>query len=196
MSYGASRAAVAAKARSGRDGRSLAPEDVASIEAIVHADYESISGGVGVARQWARDFSLYDPMRAPSRRTRTRSPVRLKIWNPTQQEYVNATDAHFMADGFSEHELAHKIMRYGNVATVFSSYEGSMARTGKEYTRGVNIYQLYFDGKRWWISSVFVGRCKHDQRYSCGSPSQVDTMCSILLIAQNRLDTPLDSLDI
>ena len=37
------------------------PEDVSSIEAIVKADYECVSGGIGVARQWARDFSLYDP---------------------------------------------------------------------------------------------------------------------------------------
>jgi len=34
---------------------------VASPEAIVKADYESISGGVGVPRQWARDLTLYDP---------------------------------------------------------------------------------------------------------------------------------------
>jgi hypothetical protein len=29
------------------------PEDVSSIEAIVKADYECVSGGIGVARQWA-----------------------------------------------------------------------------------------------------------------------------------------------
>jgi len=50
--------------------------------------------------------------------------------------------------------VAHKIHRFGNVATVFSSYEGKFTSTGKLYTRGVNIYQLYYDGKRWWISSV------------------------------------------
>ena len=37
----------------------------------------------------------------------------------------------FVRDGFSEHELAHKIYKYGNVATVFSSYEVSVARTGR-----------------------------------------------------------------
>ena len=35
-------------------------EDVSSPEAIVRADLECISGGVGVARQWGRDVSLYD----------------------------------------------------------------------------------------------------------------------------------------
>ena len=37
------------------------PEDVSSIDNIVKASYETISGGIGVPRQWGRDRSLYDP---------------------------------------------------------------------------------------------------------------------------------------
>ncbi len=37
---------------------------------------------------------------------------------------------------------------------MLSSYEGKNASTGKVITRGVNIFQLYFDGKRWWILSM------------------------------------------
>jgi hypothetical protein len=130
------------------------PEDVSTIEAIVKTDYECISGGVGVARQWARDFSLYDPFArsfVPSKDEKTGGLV---IWHPTQQEYADEADAQLVRDGFSEHEVAHKIYKYGNVATVFSSYEGSLASTGKLYSRGVNIYQLYYTGNRWWISSL------------------------------------------
>ena len=130
------------------------PEDVSSIEGIVKADYESISGGIGVARQWARDLTLYDPhARSFSPYTDPKTHA-LAIWTPTFQEYTDAADAHFVSAGFSEHEVAHHIYRFGNVATVLSSYEGSLAATGKLYSRGVNIYQVYFDGKRWWISSV------------------------------------------
>jgi hypothetical protein len=130
------------------------PEDVSTIEAIVKTDYECISGGVGVARQWARDFSLYDPFArsfVPSKDEKTGALV---IWHPTQQEYADEADAQLVRDGFSEHEVAHKIYKYGNVATVFSSYEGSLASTGKLYSRGINIYQLYYTGNRWWISSI------------------------------------------
>lgn len=130
------------------------PADIASIEAIVRADYESISGGVGVPRQWARDFSLYDPYARSFTPYKDAKTGALMIWNPTEQEYADATDSSYVTNGFSEHELAHKIVRYGNVATVFSSYEGGFVRGGREATRGVNTYQLYFDGKRWWISSV------------------------------------------
>lgn len=130
------------------------PQDVSSIEAIVKADYESISGGVGVARQWARDLTLYDPhARSFEASTDPKTHV-VTNWTPTAQEYTDATDAQFVRTGFSEHEVAHKIYRYGNVATDFSSYEGKLATSDKLESQGVNIYQLYFDGKRWWISSV------------------------------------------
>jgi hypothetical protein len=79
------------------------------------------------------------------------------IWHPIQQEYADESDAQLVHDGFSEHELAHKIYKYGNVATVFSSYEVSVARTGQLYSRGVNVYELYYAGNRWWISSVSWG---------------------------------------
>jgi hypothetical protein len=130
------------------------PEDVKSPEAIVQTDYECISGGIGVARQWARDFSLYDPNARSFVPYKAEKTGALVIWSPTQQEYADQADAHLVRDGFSEHEVAHKIYQYGNVATVFSSYEGTMASTGKLYSRGVNIYQLYFAQNRWWISSV------------------------------------------
>ena len=60
------------------------PQDVSSIEAIVKSDYECVSGGIGVARQWAREFSLYDPFArsfVPSKDEKTGALV---IWHPTQ----------------------------------------------------------------------------------------------------------------
>ena len=76
------------------------PEDVSSPEAIVKADYESISGGVGVPRQWARDLSLYDPnARSFSVYTDSKTST-LTIWAPTLQEYADEADAHFVSEGF------------------------------------------------------------------------------------------------
>jgi len=72
----------------------------------------------------------------------------------THQEFVDVADESTVKEGFTERELGHKIERYGNVATVLSSYEGKNESTGKVVTRGVNIFQLYFDGKRWWILSM------------------------------------------
>jgi hypothetical protein len=130
------------------------PEDVGSIEAIVKASYETISGGVGVPRQWGRDESLFDPnvrFVAVERDPKSGAVVAMIT---THQEFVDGSDASLVKEGFTERELGRKIERYGNVATVLSSYEGKNASTGKVVTRGVNIFQLYFDGKRWWILSM------------------------------------------
>jgi hypothetical protein len=130
------------------------PEDVSSLEAIVRADYECISGAVGVPRQWSRDFSLYDPNGRFFVITKDAKSGEPKISSLSLQEFTDETDAELVKDGFVEHELAHKIYRYGNVATVFSSYEGKISSTGEVAGRGVNIYQAYFAAGRWWISSV------------------------------------------
>ena len=128
--------------------------DVSSPEALVLADYECISGGVGVPRQWGRDQSLYDPhgyFVAVGVDPKTGAVVKRSM---TTQEYADRSEARLVKQGLTERELAHVTHRFGNVATVLSSYESKSARTGKVEGRGVNIYQTYFDGKRWWIASV------------------------------------------
>ena len=130
------------------------PKDVSSPEAAVLADYESISGGVGVARNWGRDNSLMDPQaRFVDVQTDPKTGA-ITAKSISEQEFADRSDASSVKGGFTEHELAHVTHRFGNVATVLSSYEGKLSTTGKVVARGVNIYQLYFDGKRWWILSI------------------------------------------
>jgi hypothetical protein len=129
------------------------PKDVSSPEALVNADYESISGGVGVARNWGRDNSLMDPKaRFVDVQTDPKTGA-ITAKSISEQEFADRSDASSVKGGFTEHELGHVTHKYGNVATVLSSYEGKVA-TGKVVARGVNIYQTFFDGKRWWILSI------------------------------------------
>jgi hypothetical protein len=128
-------------------------EDVGTIEGIVTASYETISGGVGGPRQWGRDRTLFDPnSRSVSVHVDAKTGA-IKTTSMTEQDFADQSDASLVKDGFTERELKHIIKRFGNVATVLSSYEGTVA-SGKVITRGVNIFQLYFDGKRWWILSM------------------------------------------
>jgi hypothetical protein len=129
------------------------PEDVSTIEGIVKASYETISGGVGVPRQWGRDRTLF----ATSVRYISISKDKtgaVKARTSDYQEYLNESDDFLVKQGFTEVELGRKIERFGNVATVLSSYEGRVQSTGKVVTRGVNIFSLYNDGKRWWIQTM------------------------------------------
>lgn len=127
-------------------------EDVASPEAIVRTDLETISGTAGVPRQWGRNYSLYDPHAYFVSMSTDPKTGAIKKNVMTLQEYADRSDAHLVANGLVERELGHHVYRYGNVATVLSSYESKIA--GKITGRGVNIYQLFYDGKRWWIASV------------------------------------------
>ncbi len=128
-------------------------EDISTIEGIVKASYETISGGVGVPRQWGRDRTLFAPsVRYVSLSKNKAGDVRAK--SSDYQEYLNESDGFLVKEGFTEVELGREIKRFGNVATVLSSYEGRVQSTGKVVTRGVNIFSLYFDGKRWWIQTM------------------------------------------
>jgi hypothetical protein len=128
-------------------------EDVSTIEGIVKASYETISGGIGVARQWGRDRTLFDPnSRSVAVGVNAKTGL-VATHGSSEQEFADEADASMVKDGFTEREIKHVIKRFGNVATVLSSYEGTVA-SGKVITRGVNIFQLFFDGKRWWILSM------------------------------------------
>lgn len=127
-------------------------EDVSTIEGIVTASYETISGGPGVPRQWGRDRTLFNPnSRSVAIHVDAKTGA-VKTESMTEQDFADRSDASIVKQGFTEREIKHVIKRYGNVATVLSSYEGSVP--GRTIERGVNIFQLYFDGKRWWILSM------------------------------------------
>lgn len=122
------------------------PEDVSTVEGVMKAFYEVINLPAGAPRQWARDRTLYSPW------------IRFVAIGKTVQVYdhqsfVEATDPLF-ATGFQEPELRRIVRRYGNIAHVESSYEARPGPGGGPVSRGVNYVQLYFDGTRWWITSV------------------------------------------
>ena len=56
---------------------------------------------------------------------------------------------------FAEKEIGRTGEYYGSLAQVFSTYEKRMnlADDGKPI-RGINSFQIYLKGGRWWIASV------------------------------------------
>ena len=46
--------------------------------------------------------------------------------------------------------------RFGNIAHVFSTYVSFRSRADtRPFQRGINSFQLLYDGTRWWVVSVF-----------------------------------------
>jgi len=127
-------------------------EDVGSVDGIVKAFYEVISGGVGVPRQWSRDRTLY----IPNIRFVALSERSGKIVADVEshQQYVDGANDFFVTEGFSEKEIFRVTRKFGNMTHVFSTYEYSTSGKTKMSGRGVNSIEMFFDGKRWWISAV------------------------------------------
>src|SRR2546426_9811582 len=76
------------------------PEDVATVDGIVRAYYDVITGPAGQPRQWARDRSLYipDPRFVATRGAQKQPHPRVM----DHQAFVDATDSGFVHEGFYE----------------------------------------------------------------------------------------------
>src|SRR6266487_2848184 len=90
------------------------PADVASIDAIITAAYDSISGPAGEKRNWDRERSFY------------------------------------------EKEISRRTEQFGHIAHVWSTYESRHNADDREpFMRGINSIQLFHDGSRWWIMTIY-----------------------------------------
>jgi len=131
------------------------PKDVESIDAIMAAVYASISGPAGQPRQWDRFRSLMAPgaRLVPTGRTAT-GEGRLRNWSV--EEYIAAAGPGLESGGFFERELGRKMERYGNVVHLMSAYDSKRTLADAQpFARGVNSFQLWFDGSRWYVVSIF-----------------------------------------
>lgn len=127
--------------------------DTASVDAIVAALYDVISGPAGQARDWNRFRSLFVPgarLMPASPRPDGAAPVPL-----TPDEYVQRASARFIEAGFFEREVARRVERFGTIAHVFSTYESRRrSEDAAPMTRGINSIQLVEHAGRWWIVTV------------------------------------------
>lgn len=129
-----------------------ADKDVASLDAIVAALYETISGPAGQARDWNRLRSLFVPTaRMMPVGVRPDDSVGMRLLQVN--DYVASSGPLLIEKGFHERELARRTERFGHIAHVFSTYEGKLDADG-HVMRGINSIQLMNDGKRWWIVSL------------------------------------------
>src|ERR1700678_3705681 len=131
------------------------PEDVSSPDAILAATYGVISGPAGQKRDWDRFRSLFIPdARLISARLTDDGSYSVRSFSPN--DYAARADAYFAKNGFAEREIARKAERYGNIMQIFSTYESRHdAKDAQPFARGINSFQLLFDGKRWWVVTIF-----------------------------------------
>jgi hypothetical protein len=130
------------------------PEDVASIDAILKAAYDTISGPKGYQRDWNRLRSLFVPgARMIPTHTGEDGVTVTRVLSV--DDYIRLGDPKLKDIGFFEDELHRTVQRFGNIAQVFSTYESRHEKGGKPFQRGINSIQLLFDGHRWWIVTIY-----------------------------------------
>lgn len=127
------------------------PEDVSTIDGMIKAFYEAISGPKGQPRQWSRDRPLYVKDVRFIQINRSGDTVRPRIMR--YMDYVNGSNEYLVKDGFNEREINRVTQRFGNIAQIASTYEWH-TDDKKATGRGINIIQLFYDGTRWWISGA------------------------------------------
>jgi hypothetical protein len=133
------------------------PADVASIDAIVRAAYDSISGPAG-SRDWNRLRSLFIPgaRLVPTAENAGEANLGGKPQMLDIAGFISRSAAHFVKDGFYEMEVARQTEQFGYIAHVWSTYESRhSADDPKPFMRGINSIQLFYDGTRWWIVSIY-----------------------------------------
>ncbi len=126
------------------------PQDVATLDGIMSAFYDVVSGPVGQPRQWSRDRTLY------IRGVLFISTEFGKDGKPhhqimSHQQFVDRSNASVVSQGFYEQEIHRVTTRYGTIAHVMSTYVMRRSKNGPLIGRGVNSLELFYDGKRWWI---------------------------------------------
>jgi len=132
------------------------PRDVESIDAIVAAAYDAISGPAGEKRNWERERSLYYP---GARLIPTAKPGENDELAPQILDvdgFIARVESYFAEHGFYEKEIARRVEQFGQIAHVWSTYESRQDPSDpKPFMRGINSIQLFNDGNRWWIVNIY-----------------------------------------
>jgi predicted metalloprotease with PDZ domain len=126
--------------------------DVESIDSIINAMYDVISGPAG-KRDWDRNASLFHPdarMFAVAHKQDGSS----QLVSMTNADYKKRNDPFFMKSGFWEEEIGRQVYRFGDMATVLTAYQFKTEKDGDIRQRGVNSVQLMHDQGRWWITNI------------------------------------------
>lgn len=138
------------------------PDDTGSLDAIIKAMYDAISGPRG-ERDWERIRSLYLPgARLIPTGARPSGEHGLRVLDI--EGWIEGARALFAEKDFYEVEIARHTDRFGNIVQAFSTYEGRWEENGPAFMTGINSIQLLKKDDRWWIVTVFWDNQSEDNR--------------------------------
>lgn len=128
--------------------------DVQSVDAIMAAIYDVISGPAGQPRDWNRFRSLFipDARLIPVRHSKTGPGADVL---PLTVEQFQQLAAPGFDKGFFERGIHNTTESFGDTVHVFSTYESRKTKDAQPFARGINSIQLLKDGDRYWVVTIY-----------------------------------------
>jgi hypothetical protein len=130
-------------------------DDVSSLDGIIKAYFEVVSGPAGKPREWGRDATLYIP-NVRFVIVKEDAKGKTAALSMTHQEFVDDSEAARGGKAFYEREIHRIVHRAGNMAYVLSTAEQSASANGPALGHSIDSLDLYWDGTRWWIASANI----------------------------------------
>ncbi|WP_111710224.1 hypothetical protein [Lutibacter citreus] len=122
-------------------------KDVKSLDAIINAYYDVISGSSNEPWEFERDKYIHS-----DNADITRLDESGKAESHTlEAEYIPV--GLYPKEDFYEKELKRLVSKYGNIAQVWSAFEIRTEPNTESNIRGLNSIQLHYENGRWWIDS-------------------------------------------
>jgi hypothetical protein len=126
---------------------------VSSVDAIMKAVYDVISGPAGQKRDWDRMRSLFHPEARLVPMLEGKDGMRAV--HLTAEDYIRRSGPMLERGGFFEQEIARKADVFGDFAHVWSTYEARRAKSDEQpFLRGINSIQLVRQQARWWVLQI------------------------------------------
>ena len=131
-----------------------AAADVRSMDAIMHAYYDVISGPAG-NRDWNRFYSLFVPGGRLIQTDRAAADSTPHTTVMTPEEFAQQLGPYFAKNALYEKEISHSVDTFGAITQRFSTHVIMDTPDDAKPGRGIASAQLFNDGKRWYLVTVF-----------------------------------------
>ena len=142
-------------------------DDLTTLDGIIKAYYDVVSGPAGSLPDPVRDQTLHHPSAKITMLDR-KADGTATAEVITLAGYYERTGTGPRTRGFFEQEIHRVTQRIGSLVHIWSTYQSSEVAGGKPFSRGINSIQLYWDGARWWI----LGWVFDDERHGGRVPSE------------------------
>jgi len=129
--------------------------DTKSVQNILDAYYDCISGPIGEKRNFERLKNLFYPEArlVYSNWSDETGKAYLLVFK-TIDEFISKL-GYLDKKGFYEHEVSNITHSFSSVTQVFSTYRFRVEDKSIPNGQGITSYDIFYDGDRYWILSMF-----------------------------------------